>query len=89
VRGPRVMGDVGRAVGDPDYGAVRGALEALRTLGIRMYFTLRNLAEYRNVCTRPVERNGFGLTVSGGDRRARGIEQVFTGRAGSEQVYWE
>ena len=68
---------------DLDYAAVRSALENLRSQGAKLYFTLQNLAEFWNVCTRPVERNGFGLSVSETDRRACLIEAAFTLAAGS------
>jgi len=30
--------------------------------GIETCFSLQNIAEFWNVCTRPVERNGYGLS---------------------------
>jgi predicted nucleic acid-binding protein len=72
---------------DLDYAAVRSALENLRSQGAKLYFTLQNLAEFWNVCTRPVERNGFGLSVSETDRRACLIEAAFTLAAGSGREY--
>jgi len=74
---------------DPDYALVRAAVEALRSSGTQLCFTLRNIAEFWNVCTRPVERNGFGLSVPETDRRARLLEKAFTVLPDNERVYPE
>jgi predicted nucleic acid-binding protein len=63
---------------DPDYRLVRAALEELRSRGARLCYTPQNMAEFWNVCTRPVERNGFGLSIPETDGRARLLESVFT-----------
>ena len=62
---------------DPDYSAVRTALETLWSRGEQLCYTAQNPVEFWNVCTRPVANNGFGLTVSETDRRARLIEDSF------------
>jgi predicted nucleic acid-binding protein len=43
----------------------------------RLCYLSQNLIEFWNVCTRPAERNGFGLTIAEADAEARAIEQVF------------
>ncbi|MBI4874517.1 MAG: PIN domain-containing protein [Acidobacteria bacterium] len=74
---------------DADYPAVRSALDELRSRGVRLYFTSQNFVEFWNVCTRPADRNGFGLSVSETDRRARLIEAAFTLVADSNRTYLE
>lgn len=37
-------------------------------------YTSQNLAEFWNACTRPVDRNGYGLTPADTDRRAKFFE---------------
>ena len=74
---------------DLAYGVVRRAIRALRARSVELFFTLQNVAEFWNVCTRPIEHNGLGLSVTETDRRARLIEKAFTLLADSERVYQE
>lgn len=74
---------------DPDYADVRKALDTLWAKGEQLCFTAQNLVEFWNVCTRSAANNGFGLTVSETDRRARLIESSFEFLADSEQVHSE
>ena len=59
---------------DRDYPLVRSAMYRLWTTGHDLRYTSQNLAEFWNACTRPVERNGYGLSIPEVDRRARLIE---------------
>ena len=59
---------------DRDYSLVRSAMYQLWTTGYDLCYTSQNLAEFWNACTRPVERNGYGLSIPEVDRRARLIE---------------
>jgi len=53
---------------------VLSAVEAiLRADGVLCY-TSQNLGEFWNACTRPVSRNGYGLSPQETDRRARLFE---------------
>ena len=60
---------------DADYALVRSALDSLAKAGSAFCYTSQNLAEFWNACTRPIDRNGFGLTPWETDRRARLIEE--------------
>lgn len=62
---------------DPSYQTIRAALSLLRDSDARICFTSQNLAEFWNVCTRPAQQNGYGLTVEEADRRAKLIEASF------------
>lgn len=42
---------------------VGSAVDLLLSRGARLCFTLQNLTELWNVCTRPRDRNGFGLNT--------------------------
>src|SRR5260370_7483103 len=58
-----------------DYLAIASATDAiLRRDGVLCY-TSQNVAEFWNACTRPVDRNGYGLSPQDTDRRARLFEQ--------------
>jgi predicted nucleic acid-binding protein len=60
---------------DRDYPAILSATDAiLRREGVLCY-TSQNLAEFWNACTRPVDRNGYGLSPQETDRRARLFEE--------------
>jgi len=48
----------------PEFPVVRAALTALRAAGVLLCYTSQNLVEFWNVSTRPVTRNGHGLSVS-------------------------
>lgn len=74
---------------DPEYVLVRGAVDALFARGDRLCFAPQNLIEFWNVCTRPVARNGFGLTAAQTDERARLIESRFKLVADNEHVHTE
>jgi predicted nucleic acid-binding protein len=59
---------------DPDYALVESALDALARRGAILCYTSQNLGEFWNACTRPADRNGYGLTPQETDRRARLFE---------------
>jgi predicted nucleic acid-binding protein len=63
---------------DPEYGIVRSAVDALAARGDQLYFVSQNLVEFWNVCTRPANRNGLGLSGAETNTRATLIESRFT-----------
>jgi predicted nucleic acid-binding protein len=72
---------------DPQHKLIKSALSDLNGQGIGLYFSLQNIAEFWNVCTRPSERNGFGLTISETNSCAQEIERTMTFLPDSEDVY--
>lgn len=62
---------------DPQYSAIVRALKALVEQEIRLCYTSQALAEFWNASTRPLDKNGFGLTISETHRLARVIERDF------------
>src|SRR5262249_55323950 len=62
---------------DPDYTLIRSALRSLRLSGTPLCYTPQNLAEFWNVCTRPAQQNGYGLSIAETNRRAELIEGSF------------
>ena len=74
---------------EPTYVQVRTALRALRVRGTVLCFTSQNLAEFWNVCTRPADRNGLGLSIAETNRRAQLIESAFKLLADNEQIHHE
>jgi predicted nucleic acid-binding protein len=60
-----------------EFRLIRLVLNSLTEKQIRLFYTSQNLIEFWNVSTRPVERNGHGLSVNEADAEARGIEAAF------------
>jgi hypothetical protein len=62
---------------DPHHATIGGALRTLVARGARLCFTSQTLGEFWNASTRPLDKNGFGLSVEETDRIARVIERDF------------
>ena len=58
-----------------DYPAIVSAIEAILQQGGVLCYTSQNVAESWNACTRPLDRNGYGLSPQETDRRARVFEE--------------
>jgi len=64
---------------DPLHESARSAVRAIKSRGEQNVTTLQNVAEFWNVCTRPVyARGGLGLTVEQAEKRLRMLERIFT-----------
>lgn len=74
---------------DPQSKLVDSALAKLALAGTTLHFTHQNIAELWNAMTRPVNRNGFGLTVTEAEREVRVIESGMNLLSDSEAVYRE
>ncbi len=57
-----------------EHTVVAQCLELLWEQGADLTYTSQNLAEFWNVCTRPADRNGFGLSVAETNKRALQVE---------------
>lgn len=73
----------------PEYPVVRGAIDGLWHKGIKLGYTMQNMAEFWNASTRPLERNGFGLTIEETERNVEDLERAFIFLADTEAVYRE
>jgi len=62
---------------DPHYPTITSALQVLVSQGARLCFTSQVLGEFWNASTRPLDRNGFGLSIDETDRIARISERDF------------
>jgi predicted nucleic acid-binding protein len=74
---------------DSDYSMLRSSIRMLWLDGDDLCYTSQNLAEFWNTCTRPVERNGYGLSIPEVDRRARFVEEQFTFLEDNKAVHQE
>jgi predicted nucleic acid-binding protein len=62
---------------DRDYPLVVSAIDRTLQRGVVPCYTSQNVAEFWNTCTRPLDRNGFGITPAEADRRAALFEARF------------
>jgi predicted nucleic acid-binding protein len=74
---------------DPHHQLLDTALARLEGQGSTLHYTHQNIAELWNVMTRPVARNGFGLSVPEAEREVRLIEAGMTLLPDGEPVYRE
>lgn len=73
---------------DPNHTLVRHTIYSLLKGKEEVCYTSQNLAEFWNVCTRPVtSRSGFGLSIEETDRRTKVVESYFTFLPDSEAVH--
>jgi predicted nucleic acid-binding protein len=72
---------------DPQHPGIVQALKALVGQGVRLCYTSQTLGEFWNASTRPLDKNGFGLTVAETDRLARVIERDFEFLPDSREVH--
>jgi predicted nucleic acid-binding protein len=73
----------------PLHSSIRTAVRRLRQDGHRLQITSQNCIEFWNVATRPIERNGFGLTSSDAEGLLKLIERLFPVLPDSSEIYQE
>lgn len=74
---------------DPQHKVVDTALARLAGQGSTLHFTHQNVAELWNAMTRPIARNGLGLTAAEAEREVQAIESGMSLLPDSEAVYRE
>ena len=74
---------------DPQHQLVDAALAQLAVQGTILHYTHQNIAELWNAMTRPLERNGFGLTVADAEREVHAIEAGMIFLVDNDAVYRE
>src|SRR6267154_3733883 len=74
---------------DPQHKVVDTALAQLAGQGSTPHFTHQNIAELWNAMTRPIARNGLGLTAAEAEREVQAIEYGMSLLPDSEAVYRE
>jgi predicted nucleic acid-binding protein len=62
----------------PSYSQATLAVSRLMRRNDELFFCSQNIAEFWNVATRPVDRNGLGLSLDEVLREVRSIEDLFT-----------
>lgn len=71
----------------PKHADTLSCLRKLKEGGGSFYITTQNISEFWNVCTRPAENNGFGLSVVESASHLKGFERLFIRLVDNEQVY--
>ena len=74
---------------DPQHILVDAALARLAGQGTTLFYAHQNIAELWNAMTRPIARNGLGLTVADADRVVQSIESGMSLLPDNEAVYRE
>jgi len=74
---------------DPEFAGLRRVVHILKERGERLCYLPQNIVEFWNVCTRPANRNGYGLSLAETDERAQRIERAFTLLPDSELIHDE
>ncbi len=74
---------------DPQHKVVDTALARLASQGSTLHYAHQNIAELWNAMTRPVTRNGLGLTAVEAEREVQAIESGMSLLPDSEAVYRE
>lgn len=72
---------------DTQYAVIGRALRSLLGQRVRLCYTSQTLGEFWNASTRPVDKNGFGLSVAETDRLACVIERDFEFLSDSREVH--
>jgi predicted nucleic acid-binding protein len=75
---------------EPNHPHHKEASEALKTLRRQnntFYVLLQNVSEFWNVCTRPADRNGLGLSITKTDLHLKRFERFFTLLPDTFEVY--
>jgi predicted nucleic acid-binding protein len=71
----------------PSYPVIRNAVKKLRQDGYKLQVASQNCVEFWNVVTRPIEKNGFGLTPDDAELKLRRIERLFLLFPDSHLIY--
>ena len=66
---------------------VAEALKTLRSQNCVFYFLLQNVSEFWNVCTRPADKNGLGLSISKTNLHLSRFERLFIVLPDTYEVY--
>src|SRR5229473_416348 len=74
---------------DPQHILVDAALARLAGQGTTLFYAHQNIAELWNAMTRPIARNGLGLTVADADLVVQAIESCMSLLPDNEAVYRE
>lgn len=73
----------------PEFSIIRSALRFLSQKDARLCYTSQNLIEFWNVATRPIDRNGYGLSTMEAHEAAQRVERAFVMLPDTEAIHHE
>jgi predicted nucleic acid-binding protein len=73
--------------GDATHALIQHGIRELLRRDAGLYYCPQNIAELWSVLTRPVDRNGFGLSLAETEEEVRLIEREFTLLPDNEMIY--
>ena len=71
----------------PMYPLALGATETLLEQGERLYLASQNIVEFWNVCTRPLDKNGLGMTPEAADTEVTRFENILPMRPDVPEIH--
>lgn len=71
------------------HGDTVNAISILRGAGIKLFITSQNLVEFWRSATRPVQRNGLGLTIEEASAELQRLETLFPVLPDVPEIYPE
>jgi predicted nucleic acid-binding protein len=74
-------------IADAQHAEAKNAVDKLLAQNFTLCFLLQNISEFWNVCTRPLDKNGFGFSIAQADAELSKIESVFDILPDTEEVY--
>jgi predicted nucleic acid-binding protein len=74
-------------IADSHHTEAKNAVDKLLAQNFTLCILLQNVSEFWNVCTRPLNKNGFGFSIAQADAERSKIESVFDRLPGTEEVY--
>jgi len=74
-------------IADSQHLEAKNAVDKLLAQNFTLYILLQNVSEFWNVCTRPLDKNGFGFSIAQADAELSKIESVFDLLSNTEEVY--
>jgi hypothetical protein len=63
------------------------SLSALRRQGENLYLASQNLIEFWRTCTRPIDRNGLGMTIAESEVELMRLENIFPILPDNPEIY--
>jgi len=74
-------------IADSQHIEAKNAVDKLLAQGFTLCILLQNVSEFWNVCTRPLDKNGFGFSIAQADAELSKVESVFDVLPVTEEVY--
>ncbi|MDQ3374192.1 MAG: hypothetical protein M3521_09940 [Acidobacteriota bacterium] len=73
-------------INSSQHAEAKNPVDKLLAQNSTLYILLQNVSEFWNVCTRPLDKNGFGFSIAQADAELSKIESVFDILPDTEEV---